>query len=500
MERSKDACEAFPSGPAISPPLRWDFEGSPRGTVAYPWVNFLTHSRPVRTYTGGMPTVVSSRFEDLVASVCRPDRPGPEPRAGRGGRADRAVETAIERHDPDVVLLNFGSLRTPAHVSELHRPIPRRASSCSPTGRRPPSATRCSRSAPPPACPRRRRVATSSTRSTSPRAACTCCRARPPPAGSRASRIRGVGAAHAARGRGAELLQEGATNVADRAAASRSESRPCARTRATSTASSASRSRRELISLARQEPVVVDEQRRPVSELTGGRPPQQAADVQQLGHLHRVGGRALAQVVAHDPEVEAALVRRVAADPADQHVVAARGVERGGVERVRRVVDHRHAGRATPAGRGTAAGRAGRASARSPRPSGRCRPAPARRSRTRAPRRARGSCASRHALALLGRVVVAVLERLDLRQHVEGDLVRVDRRRRQLLGLDHGLGLARAARRSPSGRCRRPPGRSTSPRARCPPRAGSGRAPPPSAWSCSSGWRRCRCGPRAHRG
>ena len=46
-----------------------------------------------------------------------------------------------------------------------------------------------------------------------------------------------------------------------------------------------------------------------------------------------------------------------------------------------------------------------------------------------------------HALALLGRVVVAVLEGLDLRQHVEGDLVRIDDRRRDLLGSDLRLRL-----------------------------------------------------------
>ncbi len=45
--------------------------------------------------------------------------------------------------------------------------------------------------------------------------------------------------------------------------------------------------------------------------------PEQVAFDQQLRHLDRVGGRALAQVVAGDPEVEAALVARVAADPAD---------------------------------------------------------------------------------------------------------------------------------------------------------------------------------------
>src|SRR4249919_678624 len=45
--------------------------------------------------------------------------------------------------------------------------------------------------------------------------------------------------------------------------------------------------------------------------------------VEQLRHLDGVGRRALAQVVADDPEVEAALMRGVAADPADQDLVSA---------------------------------------------------------------------------------------------------------------------------------------------------------------------------------
>ena len=56
----------------------------------------------------------------------------------------------------------------------------------------------------------------------------------------------------------------------------------------------------------------------------------QAALVQQLGELDGVGGRALAQVVAHDPEVEAALVRGVAAYAPDEHVVAARAAVASG--------------------------------------------------------------------------------------------------------------------------------------------------------------------------
>ncbi len=52
--------------------------------------------------------------------------------------------------------------------------------------------------------------------------------------------------------------------------------------------------------------------------------PEQAALDQQLGDLHGVGGGALAQVVGDDPEVEGALVAGVAADAADEDVVACR--------------------------------------------------------------------------------------------------------------------------------------------------------------------------------
>src|ERR687891_2603771 len=72
---------------------------------------------------------------------------------------------------------------------------------------------------------------------------------------------------------------------------------------------------------------------------------QQASNAQQLGDLDGVGGGALAEVVANDPEVQAAVVRGVTADAADEHVVAAGGVDGGGVDRVGGVVHDHHAGR-----------------------------------------------------------------------------------------------------------------------------------------------------------
>ena len=45
--------------------------------------------------------------------------------------------------------------------------------------------------------------------------------------------------------------------------------------------------------------------------------------MQQLGDLDGIGGGPLAEVVADNPEVEAALVRGIAADATDQDLVAA---------------------------------------------------------------------------------------------------------------------------------------------------------------------------------
>ena len=73
-----------------------------------------------------------------------------------------------------------------------------------------------------------------------------------------------------------------------------------------------------------------------------------------------------------------------------------------------------------------------------------------------------------HHLALLGRVVVAVLERLDLGQDVEGDPVRVDLGRRHLGLVEQGVRSGLRAPRSPAGRCPRRTGRWRRRSARCP--------------------------------
>jgi DNA-binding NarL/FixJ family response regulator len=72
-----------------------------------------------------MPTVVSTTFEDLVAIGIRmliSEDPNLELVAA--GVPMDALETAIARYRPDVVLLNFGTLGTPGHVLQLHRAHP----------------------------------------------------------------------------------------------------------------------------------------------------------------------------------------------------------------------------------------------------------------------------------------------------------------------------------------------------------------------------------------
>src|SRR5215212_6842979 len=158
----------------------------------------------------------------------------------------------------------------------------------------------------------------------------------------------------------------------------------------------------------------------------GGRLDQPAL-VQQLRHLDGVGRRAFAEVVADHPEVEAALVRGVPADAADQDLIAARRRDRQRVDPGARVIED---DQAVGGGEQLAAflgrevvlrlqvdglGVAGhhrdpRAGRRDPHvfaePEDLARLA--------------------HHLALLGRVVIAVLERLDLGQDVEGDLMGID--------------------------------------------------------------------------
>ena len=72
-----------------------------------------------------MPTVLGSKFEDLVAIGLRvliSEDPNLELVAE--GVAMESVEAEIERHRPDVALLNFGSLGTPGRVLQLHRAHP----------------------------------------------------------------------------------------------------------------------------------------------------------------------------------------------------------------------------------------------------------------------------------------------------------------------------------------------------------------------------------------
>jgi DNA-binding NarL/FixJ family response regulator len=72
-----------------------------------------------------MPTVVSTRFEDLVAVGLRvliSDDPNLELVAA--GVPMDEVEDAIDRFQPDVVLLNFGTLGSPGQVLQLHRRFP----------------------------------------------------------------------------------------------------------------------------------------------------------------------------------------------------------------------------------------------------------------------------------------------------------------------------------------------------------------------------------------
>jgi DNA-binding NarL/FixJ family response regulator len=72
-----------------------------------------------------MPTVLSTRFEDLVAVGLRvliSDDPNLELVAAAVPMDE--LERAIERHHPDVVLLNFGTLGSPGQVLQLHRAYP----------------------------------------------------------------------------------------------------------------------------------------------------------------------------------------------------------------------------------------------------------------------------------------------------------------------------------------------------------------------------------------
>jgi DNA-binding NarL/FixJ family response regulator len=72
-----------------------------------------------------MPTVLGASFEDLVAIGLRvliSEDPHLELLAD--AVAMDGVEREIERHRPDVVLLNYGTLGSPGRVLQLHRSYP----------------------------------------------------------------------------------------------------------------------------------------------------------------------------------------------------------------------------------------------------------------------------------------------------------------------------------------------------------------------------------------
>jgi DNA-binding NarL/FixJ family response regulator len=69
--------------------------------------------------------VLSAKFEDLVAIGFRElVTEDPNLQLVRDGVPLDRIESAIEEHEPDVVLVNFGTLDTPAQVYQLHQAFP----------------------------------------------------------------------------------------------------------------------------------------------------------------------------------------------------------------------------------------------------------------------------------------------------------------------------------------------------------------------------------------
>ena len=69
--------------------------------------------------------VVASKFEDLVnVGLKQLISEDPNLTLSASEVAPERIEDAIRKHDPAVALINFGSLRTPAQVFELHQAFP----------------------------------------------------------------------------------------------------------------------------------------------------------------------------------------------------------------------------------------------------------------------------------------------------------------------------------------------------------------------------------------
>jgi DNA-binding NarL/FixJ family response regulator len=70
-------------------------------------------------------TLVAAKFEDLVnVGLKQLIAEDPNLTLAESEVATDRMEDAIRRHEPAVALLNFGSLRTPAQVFELHQAFP----------------------------------------------------------------------------------------------------------------------------------------------------------------------------------------------------------------------------------------------------------------------------------------------------------------------------------------------------------------------------------------
>jgi DNA-binding NarL/FixJ family response regulator len=212
-----------------------------------------------------MPSVVSAKFEDLVAVGLRVlISEDPNLDLVAAGVPMDEIEGAIQEHEPAVVLLNFGTLRAPAEVYQLHRAYPETRIVVLANR---PTSTECNQmlSFGATACLSKETEArdivnaihlASRGMHVLPRSAAA--------GGAAALEIEGSDLLTPREAEVLELLQDGATNaqIAHRLSIGIETVRTHARNiyRKLGIAS-----RRELPRLARQEPVVVDAQRRPVT-------------------------------------------------------------------------------------------------------------------------------------------------------------------------------------------------------------------------------------------
>ena len=212
-----------------------------------------------------MATVVAAKFEDLVAiglGVMIGDDPNLELLAKDIPMSE--IEATVGRHSPDVVLLNFGALRGPDDVLRLHRSHP--DTSIVVLANRP-TATECTQMLTFGAtgCLSKETQARDIVSALHLASRGMHVLPRSAAAGGGVDRLEVEGASLTAReSEVLELLQDGCTNaeIAERLEVGIETVRTHARSiyRKLGVAS-----RRDLARMARQEPVIVDEERRPVA-------------------------------------------------------------------------------------------------------------------------------------------------------------------------------------------------------------------------------------------